>query len=92
MRRADVAESGPEWTYDFGVFSWLLAEEVFLGAYGTMSRARRVILALAFRSIAWGYCGGAVLLHTGEVLMILLAMYFVLVTLLQRAGDGRSAA
>jgi len=66
-------------------FPWLLAEEVFLGAYGTMSRARRVILALAFRSIAWGVIVAALfLLHTGEVLMILLAMYFVLVTLLQR--------
>jgi pimeloyl-ACP methyl ester carboxylesterase len=66
-------------------FPWLLAEEVFLGAYGTMSRARRVILTLAFRSIAWGVIVAALfLLHTGEVLMILLAMYFVLVTLLQR--------
>ena len=63
-------------------FPWLLAEEVFLGAHKTMSRVRRVILTLAFRSIAWGMLAGAVfLLHSGEVLMILLVAYFVLITI-----------
>jgi hypothetical protein len=66
-------------------FPWLLAEEIFLGAHKTMTRVRRVILTLAFRAIAWGMLADAVfLLHSGEVLMILLVMYFVLVTLLQR--------
>jgi len=66
-------------------FPWLLAEEIFLGAYKTSSRVRRVILTLAFRAIAWGMLAGAVfVLHTGEVLMILLVAYFVLVTLLER--------
>jgi pimeloyl-ACP methyl ester carboxylesterase len=64
---------------------WLLSEELFLGAHATMSRVRRVILTLAFRSIAWaGLVGGLFFLHSGEVLMILLALYFVLVSLLQR--------
>jgi hypothetical protein len=50
-----------------------------------MTRPRRVILTLAFRSIAWGVIVAALfLLHTGEVLMILLVVYFVLFTLLQR--------
>jgi pimeloyl-ACP methyl ester carboxylesterase len=66
-------------------FPWLLAEELFLGAHATMSRLRRVILTLAFRSIAWAALIGALfLLHSGEVLMILLTVYFVLVSLLQR--------
>jgi pimeloyl-ACP methyl ester carboxylesterase len=66
-------------------FPWLLAEEVFLGAHETITQARRVILTLAFRSIAWGVIVAALfLLHTGEVLMILLVVYFVLITLLQR--------
>jgi len=66
-------------------FPWLLAEELFLGAHATMSRLRRVILILAFRSIAWAALIGALfLMHSGEVLMILLTFYFVLVSLLQR--------
>jgi pimeloyl-ACP methyl ester carboxylesterase len=66
-------------------FPWLLAEELFLGAHATMSRLRRVILTLAFRSIAWACIAGALfLVHSGEVLMILLVLYFVLVSILQR--------
>jgi len=81
--------TGPKWArmapMILAFFPWLLAEEIFLGAHGTMTRVRRVILALAFRSIAWGVIVAALfLLHTGEVLMVLLVMYFVLVTLLQR--------
>jgi pimeloyl-ACP methyl ester carboxylesterase len=66
-------------------FSWLLSEELFLGAHASMSRVRRVILALAFRSIAWAVIIAAFFfLHTGQVSMILLVLYFVLVSLLQR--------
>ena len=66
-------------------FPWLLAEEIFLGAHKTMTRVRRVILTLAFRSVAWGMlAAGVFLLQSGEVLMILLVVYFVLVTVLQR--------
>jgi pimeloyl-ACP methyl ester carboxylesterase len=66
-------------------FPWLLSEELFLGAHETMSRFRRVILTLAFRSISWAVIIAAFfLLHTGQVLMILLVLYFVLVSLLQR--------
>ena len=81
--------NGPRWArivpMILAFFPWLLAEEIFLGAHTMMTRVRRVILTLAFRSIAWGMLAAAVfLLHSGEVLMILLVLYFVLVTLLQR--------
>ncbi|HJZ66044.1 MAG TPA: alpha/beta fold hydrolase [Candidatus Acidoferrum sp.] len=81
--------NGPRWARMLPMivafFPWLLAEEIFLGAHSAMSRVRRVILTLAFRSIAWGTLAAAVfLLHSGEVLMILLVAYFVLVTLLLR--------
>jgi len=72
-----------EWHYDLAFFRGCLPRK-FSGAYGTMSRARRVILALAFVRLRGVIVAALFLLHTGEVLMILLAMYFVLVTLLQR--------
>jgi len=66
-------------------FPWLLSEELFLGAHATTSRVRRAILTLAFRSIAWAIIIAALFfLHTGQVLMMLLVLYFVLVSLLQR--------
>ncbi len=66
-------------------FPWLLSEELFLGAHETMSRFRRVILTLAFRSVAWAVIVAALfVLHSGQVLMFLLVLYFVLVSLLQR--------
>src|SRR5262249_5219067 len=40
-------------------FPWLLAEEIFLGAHKMMSRVRRLILTLAFRSVAWGMLAAA---------------------------------
>jgi alpha/beta superfamily hydrolase len=66
-------------------FPWLLAEEIFLGCYSAASPWRRVILTLAFRSIAWAAIVAALFfLHSGEILMVLLVLYFVLVSLLQR--------
>jgi alpha/beta superfamily hydrolase len=81
--------TGPRWArmapVTLAFFPWLLAEEIFLGAPRTMSRVRRVILALAFRTIAWGMIVAALFwLHSGEILMLLLVVYFVLITLLQR--------
>ncbi|HWZ96162.1 MAG TPA: alpha/beta fold hydrolase [Candidatus Dormibacteraeota bacterium] len=81
--------TGPKWArmapMMVAFFPWLMAEEIFLGAHATMSRVRRAILTLAFRSIAWAMIVAAMfLLHTGEVLMVLLVLYFVLVSLLQR--------
>jgi len=81
--------NGPRWArllpMVLAFFPWLLAEEIFLGAHKAMTRVRRLVLTLAFRSVAWGVLAGAVfLLHSSEVLMILLVMYFVLVTLMQR--------
>src|SRR5215831_18863943 len=64
-------------------FPWLLAEEILLRAPSGMSTVRRVILALAFRTIAWGMIMAALFwLHSGEILMLLLVVYFVLITLL----------
>jgi len=81
--------TGPRWArmtpMILAFFPWLLAEEIFLGEHRTMTRVRRVILALAFRTIAWGMITAALLwLHSGQVLMLLLAVYFVLITVLQR--------
>ena len=81
--------TGPKWArmlpLVIAFFPWLLAEEIFLGAHASMTRVRRAILTLAFRSIAWAAIVGALfLLHSGEILMVLLVLYFVLVSLLQR--------
>jgi pimeloyl-ACP methyl ester carboxylesterase len=81
--------TGPKWirlpVMLVAFFSWLLAEEIFLGGYSTVSRMRRVILALAFRSIAWAAIAGALFfLHSGEILMVLFVLYFVLFSLFER--------
>ena len=66
-------------------FPWILAEEVILGAHGSMSRVRRLIFAMVLRAIAWGVVIGALFwLHSGEVLMLLLAAYFVILAILTR--------
>ncbi len=81
--------TGPRWArmlpLGTAFFPWLFVEEIFLGAQGTMSRLRRVILTLAFRSIAWGMLLAARFwLGVGEILWVLLVVDFVLVTVLQR--------
>jgi len=66
-------------------FPWILAEEVFLGAHGSMSRVRRLIFVMVLRAIAWGTVVGALFwLHSGEVLMLLLGAYFVILAVLTR--------
>ena len=81
--------TGPRWArmapMAAAFFPWLMAEEIFLGAHAGMTRVRRVVLTLAFRSIGWAMIVAALfVLHSGEVLMVLLVLYFVLVSLLQR--------
>ncbi len=66
-------------------FPWILAEEVILGAYSSMSRVRRLIFAMVLRAIAWGVVIGALFwLRSGEILMLLLAAYFVILAMLTR--------
>jgi pimeloyl-ACP methyl ester carboxylesterase len=64
---------------------WMLAEEIYLGAHASNRWIRRVITALTYRGIAWVALVAALyLLHSGEILMVLLALYFVIVSVLQR--------
>ncbi|GAC1637036.1 MAG: hypothetical protein NVS9B14_16580 [Candidatus Acidiferrum sp.] len=81
--------TGPRWVRLVPVavafFPWILAEEVFLGAYPSMSRVRRLIFAMFLRAIAWGMIAGALLwLHSGQILLLLLAAYFVILAILTR--------
>ena len=63
------------------------AEELLLGSSAARSRKMRMVLALLFRLLAWGalLCG-IFLLHSDEILLVLLAPYFALFCVLQRAG------
>jgi len=64
---------------------WMFAEEIVLGTHNSGSRVRRLITALTYRGIAWAAMVGALFfLHSGQVLMVLLALYFVIVSVLQR--------
>jgi hypothetical protein len=66
-------------------FPWMFAEEIFLGAHSSKSWIRRVIAALTYRGIVWAAMVAAVLLlHSGQILIVLLALYFVMVSVLQR--------
>jgi pimeloyl-ACP methyl ester carboxylesterase len=63
------------------------AEELLLGPTAARSAKVRLALALAFRLAAWGaLLGGIFLLHSGAILLVLLAPYFALLCVLQRAG------
>ena len=64
---------------------WMFAEEIFLGAHATNARVKRLVTALTYRGIVWAAGVAALLfLHSGEILIVLLALYFVIVTVLQR--------
>lgn len=66
-------------------FPWMFAEEIFLGAAGSTSRLRRLLVTLTYRGIFWAAMVAALFfLHSGQVLIVLLALYFVIVTVLQR--------
>jgi len=66
-------------------FPWMFAEEIFLGAYSATSRLRRLLVTLTYRGIFWAAMAAALFfLHSGQVLIVLLALYFVIVTVLQR--------
>ncbi len=64
-----------------------VAEEICLGPAGNSSAWRRFAAGLSLRAVAWGALAiGVLYLHSGEILMVLLAPYFVLLHLLLRRG------
>jgi pimeloyl-ACP methyl ester carboxylesterase len=63
--------------YLMGAFVFLYALEVLLGPVGTEKRARRYGKWLAMVTLAWlALAAGLVYLHSGEILLVLLAPYF----------------
>ncbi len=64
-----------------------VAEETLLGPMQPGRRGRRLALALSLRLITWGaMTAGIFLLHSGEILMGLLAAYMAVFNLIQRNG------
>ncbi len=64
---------------------WHLAEETFLGSPSINPRVRRVLQALCFRTILWFILlGGTLYLHSAQFLFVLLAIYFIVFSILQR--------
>lgn len=64
-----------------------VAEETLLGPVACGKKWRRLALALTLRLIAWGALMASVLfLHSGEILMGLLAVYMALFNMLQRSA------
>ena len=64
---------------------WHLAEEVFLGSPSINPRFHRLLHALVFRTILWlALLGGTLYLHSAQFAFVLLVVYFVLFSILQR--------
>jgi pimeloyl-ACP methyl ester carboxylesterase len=64
-----------------------IAEETLLGPVERGKKWRRLELALALRFITWGaLMAGVLILHNGEILMGLLALYMGVFNLIQRSG------
>jgi dienelactone hydrolase len=69
------------------VLPYHAAEEALLGPARNRSGLGRLSLALLLRLIAWGaVMAGILLLHSGEILLALLAPYLALFCILQRRG------
>jgi len=67
--------------------AYLLAEELLLGPLAARSSAARIWLALALRLIAFlALVFGIFVLHSGAILVILLAVYLTLFFIFQRLG------
>ena len=67
--------------------AYLLAEELLLGPLAVRSSAARIWLALALRLIAFlALVFGIFVLHSGAILVILLAVYLALFFIFQRLG------
>jgi hypothetical protein len=64
---------------------WHLAEELFLGSPSVNPRFHRLIHALVFRTILWfALLAGILYLHSAQFAFVLLVVYFVLFSILQR--------
>jgi len=69
------------------VLPYHFAEELLLGSPTARSAKTRLALALAFRFLAWAaILLGIFFLHSNEILLVLLAFYFGVFCLLQRAA------
>jgi pimeloyl-ACP methyl ester carboxylesterase len=69
------------------VLPYHLAEELLLGSSIARPAGWRLAWALLFRLVAWGALIAAIfLLHSEQILLVLLAAYFALFCVLQRAG------
>jgi len=69
------------------VLPYHLAEELLLGSPAARPPARRLTWALLFRLVGWAALIAAVfVLHSGQIFLVLLAVYFALFCLLQRLG------
>jgi alpha-beta hydrolase superfamily lysophospholipase len=70
-----------------GVLPYLAAEEVLLGAPLERRAGRRLLTALLFRLLLWApLLVGIIYLHSGEILVVLLALYFAVFSAVQRRG------
>jgi len=68
-------------------FAYQLAEELLLGPAGIRGKLVRLWLALTFRAIAFvALAFGIFVLHSGAILLILLALYIAFFSLFQRLG------
>jgi len=64
---------------------WFFAEEILLGPAGLESRWRRYFLSLSFRALVWVALVSALFfLHSGEILLLLLSIYFAMFFVLER--------
>jgi pimeloyl-ACP methyl ester carboxylesterase len=64
---------------------WHLAEEILLGSPGSASRWRRMLHFFLFRTFLWLILVAAILyLHSAQFVFVLLVVYFVLFSILQR--------
>jgi pimeloyl-ACP methyl ester carboxylesterase len=70
-----------------GFLPYLAAEELLLGPSFVRGRVAHFVLALASRAVVWGaLVVGILALHSGAILLVLLAPYLALFCVLQRAG------
>jgi pimeloyl-ACP methyl ester carboxylesterase len=68
-------------------FVFLFALEIVLGPADQQHAARRVLLSLVYLGVAWAVLAvGVFRLHSGQVMIVLLAPFFVLFTVFLRMG------
>jgi hypothetical protein len=70
-----------------GVIPCLMAEELMLGAPDAKSRWKRVATAMFYRLLVWlPMVYGILFLHSGEILLVMLAPYIAIFSVGQRRG------